>query len=77
MALVSLLIMGSSIGYSLTIEPFEKIHIQESEPFEGYTLFGPMWGSNTYLIDMKEMLCLHGRVFIPILKDFIYLKMAI
>ena len=45
------LLLCSNIGSSLFIKTYnEQVQLFE-EPFEGYTLFGPMWDTNTYLIN--------------------------
>jgi hypothetical protein len=45
------LLLCSNIGSSLFIKTYNEHEPLSEEPFEGYTLFGPMWDFNTYLIN--------------------------
>ena len=45
------LLLGANVGSSLYINTYNDQELLSEEPFEGYTLFGPMWDFNTYLIN--------------------------
>ncbi len=45
------LLLFSNVGSSLFIQTYNEHEQLSEEPFEGYTLFGPMWDFNTYLIN--------------------------
>ena len=46
-----ILIFGASVGSSFGMKISKEKNSISSEPFEGYTLFTPMWDTKTYLID--------------------------
>ena len=45
------LLVSVSIVSSVQVKILKKENFKEDEPFEGYTLFAPMWDTKTYLID--------------------------
>jgi len=49
--IIIILLFCSNLGSSLNINTYNEKEPLSKEPFEGYTLFAPMWDTKTYLIN--------------------------
>jgi hypothetical protein len=48
-------LIGTNLSSAIYInQSFNETHYTNSGPFEGYTLFAPLWDTKTYLIDNNE-----------------------